>query len=131
MTQLAFNLTNTAGHDGEPASADAGPAIDRAHLGRVTYGDLGLERELLELFDRQATLLIARMRDSEAAAFATLAHTLKGSAAGIGATGVAAAAASAEAAAPAERQDAVARLSAAVERARAEIAALLKPRAKG
>lgn len=130
MTQLAFNLTDIVG-GGEAAPADTGPAIDRAHLSRVTFGDRGLERELLELFDRQATLLIARMRDSEAVAFAALAHTLKGSAAGVGATGVAAAAASAEAAAPAERQAAVARLAAAVERARPEIAALLTPQAKG
>ena len=126
MTQAAIDLREPAESDDE-----AGPAIDRAHLSRMTYGDRGLERELLELFERQATMLIARMRDSEAATFAALAHTLKGSAAGIGATGVAAAAAGAEAAAPAERRAAVARLAAAVERARPEIAALLAPQAKG
>ena len=73
----------------------------------MTYGDRSLERELLELFDRQATILLARMRDSEAAALAALAHTLKGSAVGIGAAGVAEAAAAAEGAAglsPSERR---------------------------
>jgi len=126
MTQFAIDLTESVRHGGEAVPADTAPAIDRAHLKRMTYGDHGLERELLELFDRQATILLARMRDSEAAAFTALAHTLKGSAAGVGATGVAAAAASAEAAAPAERATAVARLSAAVERVRPEIAALLQ-----
>jgi HPt (histidine-containing phosphotransfer) domain-containing protein len=126
MTQLAIDLTESVRRDGEAVPADTAPAIDRAHLKRMTYGDHGLERELLELFDRQATILLARMRDSEAAAFTALAHTLKGSAAGVGATGVAAAAAGAEAAAPAERATAVARLSAAVERVRPEIAALLQ-----
>jgi hypothetical protein len=126
MTQLAISLTAAVGDDGEAASADAAPAIDRAQLARMTYGDRGLERELLQLFDRQATLLLARMRDSEAAAFAALAHTLKGSAVGIGAAGVAVAAAGAEEAGPAERAAAIARLAAAVERVRPEIAALLQ-----
>ena len=125
MMQLAFDLTG--GCAGEPPLG-AGEPIDRAHLARMTYGDRGLERELLELFDRQATLLLARMRDSEAAAMAGLAHTLKGSAAGIGAHGVASAAAAAEGAAcaaPAERRAALDRLTAAVERVRPEIADIL------
>jgi HPt (histidine-containing phosphotransfer) domain-containing protein len=102
--------------------------IDRVHLARMTYGDSNLERELLELFDRQATILLARMRDSEAAALAALAHTLKGSAVGIGAVGVAEAAAVAEGAAglsQPERRAAIDHLAAAVDRARPEIAALL------
>ncbi len=126
MTQLAFNPTDTVGDDGEAAPAEPAPALDRAHLARMTYGDRSLEHELLALFDRQATLLLARMRDSEAAAFAVLAHTLKGSALGVGACEVAAAAASAEGVPPAGRAAAVARLSAAVERVRPQIAALLQ-----
>jgi HPt (histidine-containing phosphotransfer) domain-containing protein len=105
------------------------PVIDRAHLARMTYGDSNLERELLELFDRQATILLARMRDSEAAALAGLAHTLKGSAVGVGAVGVAEAAAAAESAAglsQPERRAAIDCLAAAVDRVRPEIAALLK-----
>ena len=67
----------------DQAAADA--AIDRGHLARMTFGDRSLERELLELFDRQAAMLIVRMRAGGAAAVAPLAHTLKGSASGIGA----------------------------------------------
>ena len=70
--------------------------IDRGHLARMTFGDRSLEREVLQLFDRQAALLLERMRTSEPAAIATLAHTLKGSAVGIGATRVARAAAAVE-----------------------------------
>ncbi len=127
MTQVAINLTERAGLAAEDVSTDA-PVIDRAHLARMTFGDRGLERELLELFDRQATILLARMRDSDAAALAALAHTLKGSAVGIGAAWVAQAAAAAERAAAMsqpERGAAVDRLAAAVERLRPEIAALL------
>lgn len=125
MTQVAIGVTADFAVDEAPADA---PVIDRAHLARMTYGDRSLERELLELFDRQATILLARMRDSEAATMAALAHTLKGSAVGIGAGGVAEAAAAAEGAAGlprADRDTAVDRLAVAVERARPEIAALL------
>src|SRR5262250_268834 len=73
-----------------------GAVIDRDHLARMTFGDRNLERELLQLFDRQAELLVGRMRVSEPAAVVTLAHTLKGSAVGIGAGRVACAAESAE-----------------------------------
>ena len=75
------------------AAAAAAAAIDREHLARMTFGERGLEREVLMLFDRQCGLLLARMRDGEAAVMAPLAHTLKGSASGIGAWGVARAAA--------------------------------------
>ncbi len=112
--------------DPQPAAA---PAIDRAHLKRMTYGDSGLEQELLQLFDRQAEILIARMRTSDPAAAATLAHTLKGSASGIGAGGVAQAAQAAEIAAarsPAELDAALDGLARAVAEARSVIAALLR-----
>ncbi len=68
-------------------------AIDRAHLARMTFGEAALERELLELFDRQAGILVDRMHASDGATVAALAHTLKGSAVGVGAGEVAAAAA--------------------------------------
>ena len=106
----------------EPA-AGAGPAVDRAHLARMTFGEAALERELLELFDRQAELLIARIAQSEATVVVALAHTLKGSALGVGASEVAAAAAATEQAPTAERRTA---LAAAVARARAEIAVILR-----
>ncbi len=104
------------------------PAIDRGHLSRMTFGDRGLEREVLGLFDRQAAMLIERMRRGELSAVATLAHTLKGSAAGIGASRVAATADATEIAARASTDcvEAIDRLAAAVDEARALIAELLK-----
>ena len=102
--------------------AGTGPAIDRAHLSRMTFGDLALERELLELFDRQAALLVARMREADPATVGTLAHTLKGSAVGVGATEVAEAAAALE---QAQGPDRLAALARAVERARFAVAAML------
>lgn len=105
--------------------------IDRGHLARMTFGDRDLEQEVLQLFGRQAELLIGRMRSGDAAAVAALAHTLKGSAAGIGAGPVALAAEAAEMAAASSIGDvsqAIDRLSAAVMEARALIAVLLRNR---
>jgi len=115
----------------EPAAANAMDlaALDRGQLARMTFGDRSLERELLELFDRQATMLVTRMRAGGAATVAPLAHTLKGSASGIGARGVARAAEAAErAAGGSECSAAVDRLALAVEEARALIAELLRER---
>jgi HPt (histidine-containing phosphotransfer) domain-containing protein len=99
--------------------------IDIDHLARMTLGERSLEAEVLMLFDRQAALLLARMRDCSPAAMAAFAHTLKGSARGIGAWRVAAAADAVEMHAiqadPAGVTGAVARLSAAVAEAKAAI----------
>jgi HPt (histidine-containing phosphotransfer) domain-containing protein len=124
MAQAAVKI-----FEGAPEAAAENAAIDRGHLSRMTFGDHSLEREVLQLFDRQAELLMERMRASEPAAVATLAHTLKGSAAGIGASRVARAAAAAELAAsraPAECSLAIAELARSVEEARAQIAGLLR-----
>ncbi len=70
-----------------PLAPDDGP-IDIEHLGRMTLGDEGLEREVLAMFSGQAVRLLGALAllpsDSEA-----LAHTLKGSARAIGAFRVA------------------------------------------
>jgi HPt (histidine-containing phosphotransfer) domain-containing protein len=111
------------------AIAAASVVIDRGHLKNMTYGDSSLERELLQLFDRQIEILVARMRASDAAAVATLAHTLKGSASGVGATNVARAAEAAELAAarsPAALGSALDALAKAGEEARALIAEMLR-----
>jgi HPt (histidine-containing phosphotransfer) domain-containing protein len=101
-------------------------AIDRAHLARMTFGDRSLERELLHLFDRQAAILIGRMQSGDAAAVGALAHTLKGSAAGIGAGRVAHAAAAVEqATTSADRAAAIQGLAQAVMAARKAIAEIL------
>jgi len=67
-------------------------AIDETHLARMTLGDRRLEREVLEIFVRQTAIMLDRIVDAEPALAAAAAHTLKGSARGIGAWRVARAA---------------------------------------
>lgn len=113
-----------------PSLAPDDRPIDLVHLARTTLGDRSLEREVLQLFDRQSTLLIARMRSAAPAAIATLAHTLKGSARGIGAWRVARAAEALELAGSAGSDavgEALDQLAAASDEARAVIAELLLP----
>jgi HPt (histidine-containing phosphotransfer) domain-containing protein len=104
--------------------------IDVTHLARMTLGDASLEREVLRLFDRQAEMLLARMRmPGPAAAAAAHAHTLKGSSSGIGAWKVAKAADDVEQAAAigeAEVEAAIERLATTIGEARAVIADLLR-----
>ena len=106
----------------------AAAAIDRVHLAQMTLGDRKLEQDVLRLFEQQAGLLIARMQAGEPAAVAALAHTLKGSALGVGAANVARAAAETELACASGAADcarALDRLALAVAEAREAIAALL------
>ena len=80
------DLKNTAprGEDLMPATAlsaaaarDRKPnAIDGDHLERMTLGDRGLEREVLELFVRQTTIMLDRIAGSEPAIAAAAAHTI-------------------------------------------------------
>lgn len=100
--------------------------IDLVHLARMTFGERSLEREVLQLFDRQSTLLLARMRSAAPAGIVTLAHTLKGSARGIGAWRIARAAEVLEVAGAAEKGAALDALATATEEARAVIADLLR-----
>jgi HPt (histidine-containing phosphotransfer) domain-containing protein len=76
----------TAGCDRKPS------VIDDDHLGRMTLGDRRLEREVLEIFVRQTTIMLGRIEGAEPALAAAAAHTLTGSARGIGAWRVARAA---------------------------------------
>jgi HPt (histidine-containing phosphotransfer) domain-containing protein len=115
-----------------PAEPNAAPplapltaAIDREHLSRMTLGDRSLEREVLALFDRQAELLLTRMRKASPVVAAAAAHTLKGSARGIGAWRVANAAEALELAAPGQMAEFKAALSAAVDESKSAIADLL------
>lgn len=75
-----------------PVRPSVEAAIDIGHLARMTFGEARLEAEVLALFEQQASVLLARMQDAPPAAVAAFAHTLKGSACGIGAWGVAEAA---------------------------------------
>jgi HPt (histidine-containing phosphotransfer) domain-containing protein len=83
----------TASRLSTPAASDRKPvAIDEDHLARMTLGDRRLEREVLEIFVRQNTIMLNRIVAAEPALAAAAAHTLKGSARGIGAWRVARAA---------------------------------------
>ena len=109
-----------------PSLAPDDRPIDLVHLARATLGDRSLEREVLQLFDRQSALLIARLRNAGPDGVAMIAHTLKGSARGIGAWRVARAAEAVELAGGTESGAALERLAAATDEARAVIADLLK-----
>lgn len=85
----ALRPSATAGREPtEPARI----VIDDEHLRQMTLGDRGLEREVLEIFMRQAALMLRRIAGAKPALAAAAAHTLKGSARGIGAWRVAQAA---------------------------------------
>lgn len=88
-------------HAVAPPLAPSDPAVDLAHLSRMTLGEAGLKREVLTLFDQQADMLLARMASEAPRVVGALAHTLAGSARGIGAWKVAEAAAAVERAASA------------------------------
>jgi HPt (histidine-containing phosphotransfer) domain-containing protein len=118
----------------KPVFGDA-RAIDTDHLARMTLGERSLEREVLALFDRQAEMLLPRIRRGDRAVAAASAHTLKGSAVGIGAFGVARAAEAVEQAQDSTLRDSALRdaafaqaietLAAVLEETKAEIARLL------
>src|SRR5204863_9077647 len=121
-TAMQLEILRSIDTKDAPTLAPDDRPIDLVHLARTTLGDRGPEREVLQLFDRQATLLIARMRSAAPAGIAALAHTLKGSARGIGAWRVARAAEALERAGscgPDAVQEALDRLAAAADEARA------------
>jgi len=106
---------------------DAG-VFDREHLRRYTMNSAELEREVLGLFLDQAPAIVAQMRSASSAAEWKLAtHTLKGSAAAIGATEVNRLAARLERLTPASRGVGaeIDRIDAAVARFRAAIGEIL------
>ena len=105
-------------------------AIDETHLSRMTLGDRQLEREVLEIFVRQTAIMLDRIMSAERSLAAAAAHTLLGSARGIGAWRVARAAerlelAAGEAGSLADMDEAIAELKAASLEACAAIAAHL------
>jgi HPt (histidine-containing phosphotransfer) domain-containing protein len=112
-----------------PSRAQKPMPIDEKHLARMTLGDRSLEREVLEIFVRQSALMLARIVGGERARAAAAAHTLKGSARGIGAWSVATSAERLEQAVAAgddrALSAAIAELEAASFEAQAAISALL------
>ena len=112
-----------------PSIAPIEQPIDLGHLHRMTLGERSLEREVLQLFCRQTEIMIARMRTAKPAVAAASAHTLIGSARGIGAWRVAAAAELVERAATSETRKlrgALAALIATIDEAKVTIADLLR-----
>jgi HPt (histidine-containing phosphotransfer) domain-containing protein len=82
----AVNLKKVRDPDQTPA------VLDEAHLARMTLGDRQLECDVLQIFVRQAAMMIERIAMAEPPLAAAAAHTLVGSARGIGAWRVARAA---------------------------------------
>jgi HPt (histidine-containing phosphotransfer) domain-containing protein len=105
-------------------------SIDVEHLARMTLGDRALEREVLGLFVRQAEMLRTRMETATVEVIGAAAHTLKGSATGIGAVAIARASADIEAAVEAcdhrHLQTAMAGLDMAISQIVAEISENLR-----
>jgi len=123
--------TGTIDQTTAPSIAPIEQPIDLGHLQRMTLGERSLEREVLQLFARQADMLMTRMRNAKPAVAAAAAHTLKGSARGIGAWRVAAAAEAVERAGSGEAgkfKSMLAELAAAIDEAKLAIADLLRAR---
>jgi HPt (histidine-containing phosphotransfer) domain-containing protein len=75
----------------------AAKAVDYEHLGNQAAGNLAVMREVLDLFVVHTEQVIGELeRAEDAKAWKQWTHTLKGSARGVGAFGVAEAAADAE-----------------------------------
>ena len=109
-----------------PALTPNDDIIDLDHLSRMTLGERSLEREVLALFGRQAEILLPRMSSGNVTLAAAAAHTLKGSALGIGAWRVARAAEAVEFAGAAKLAAAVEALSEAIDEAKSTISGLLQ-----
>jgi HPt (histidine-containing phosphotransfer) domain-containing protein len=85
----------------KPGGERYGPSrrrpVDLVHLAAQTMGDRGLEQEVLALFVQQVSAARERLIAADAGERRMLAHTLKGSARGVGAFALADCAATIEA----------------------------------
>jgi HPt (histidine-containing phosphotransfer) domain-containing protein len=128
MTAWGVKAATKSGRDEGRGAIAAEPIIDEAHLEQMTLGDRGLEREVLQIFVRQAAIVMGRIAGAEPAIIAAAAHTLTGSARGIGAWRVAQAAERLERASSTGRDtlnEAIAELKAVSREASAAIGARL------
>ena len=83
---------------GHAQGPDFNRPVDLVHLARFTLGNRSLEREVLALFHTQCEIYLQRLKEAgEDKAWADAAHTIKGSARGIGAWHIAKCAEAAEA----------------------------------
>lgn len=109
------------------ATKEPALAVDLSHLARYTMGNLSLDVEILGLFVGQAPQTIARMEASaEHKRWREAAHTLKGSARGVGAWTLGELAASAELSPAWNDPAARAALIGEIRRALADVAAFLR-----
>ena len=120
---MAINTDSARDNSGQTSEA-----FDLHHLNKATFGSRELALEVLGLFERQAEKLLNDVAEaSDPKTRSRAAHTLKGSALGVGALGVAAAAEEMERVAedPIEVIGALARLSARVAEARLALTDLI------
>ncbi len=76
--------------DGQDQFNGSDRPVDLVHLARHTLGNRDLEHEVLRLFERQSIIYLHRLKDAdEETECCRAAHTIKGSARGIGAWRVA------------------------------------------
>ncbi|KUM27605.1 Hpt domain-containing protein [Mesorhizobium sp. VK22B] len=88
---IAFSMPG-----GDVSGTAGSRPVDLAHLARQTMDDRALEQEVLALFVQQALSVRDKILDADAKERVLLAHSLKGSARGIGAFAVAECAATIE-----------------------------------
>lgn len=88
----AARVTLNDGFDGGSEATGKASVLDEEHLSRMTLGDRCLEREVLQIYVRQSAIMLCRMASADAGTVAAAAHTICGSARGIGAWRVAKAA---------------------------------------
>ena len=101
--------------------------VDLVHLARHTLGNRALEQEVLRLFQRQTELVLQRLASAKhVKVIADQAHTIKGSARGIGAWKVAMAAEALEAEAAAGSKGSLLALESAISEANRYIADILQ-----
>lgn len=129
MTTSGAKVASHSGQTRDKSASADRHALDEKHLDRMTLGDRCLEREVLQIFVRQSAMMLGRISSGQPGAVATAAHTLVGSARGIGAWRVASAAEWLERASHEGREgevaDAIAELKAASLEATAAIGARL------
>lgn len=80
----AEEINNSDIRDGDKSSCER--PLDLVHLSKYTFGDRSLEGELLGLFRTQADIYVSRLETAGTAKdWCDAAHSLKGSARGLGA----------------------------------------------
>ena len=80
---------NNDGLKAGQTAIDVASSFDQPHLARYTLGNPDLEKEIIGLFLQQLPSIVVMLEEAETAAqWKMAAHTLKGSAAAVGATAI-------------------------------------------